>query len=57
MEIRANAKKNQEHSGRFMKNMLTDSGYFITILHKNSTPPLPRKASAQGRATWGGGGV
>jgi hypothetical protein len=39
-----------------MKNMLTDSGYFITILHKNSTPPLPRKASAQGRATWGGGG-
>jgi hypothetical protein len=36
MEIRANARKNQENSGRYLSENRLNSGDFITILHKNS---------------------
>jgi hypothetical protein len=36
MEIRANARKNQENSGRFIRKYRLNSGNEITILHKNS---------------------
>jgi hypothetical protein len=46
--IRANARKNQENSGRLTKKI---SSNFITILHKIGAniqlPPPHRKASAQ----------
>jgi hypothetical protein len=49
MEIRENAQKNQENSGRCIKKRL-NSSYFITILRKNSgklnfqlIPPFPGK--------------
>jgi hypothetical protein len=37
MEIRANAhaRKSQENSGRFILENMLNSGYFITIIHKN----------------------
>jgi hypothetical protein len=35
MEIRANARKNQENSDKFIRNRL-NSGNVITILHDNS---------------------
>ena len=51
MEIRANARKNQVNSNRLIRKYF-NSGYFITILHKNSRklstipPPPPREESA-----------
>jgi hypothetical protein len=50
MEIQANARKNQENSGRFIGKYRLNSGNFITILQKIRAnfqlPPFPRKASA-----------
>jgi hypothetical protein len=68
MEIRANARKNQEYSGIFIRKYVKFS-YFITILHKNLgelsiAPSRKPSARAYAYAGWiqpdgssGGGGV